>query len=87
MLNTFTKNCTRNYTAAYTTWARQQTAFRWLDDDGPTLNAGLVVLCCFQRIQTSNAKKPYIFVIFRWEGGGGRPDSSGYAHETNGKYI
>ena len=40
------------------------------DDDGPTLNAGLVVLCFFQGIQTSKSKKPYIFVIFRGGGGG-----------------
>ena len=41
--------------------------FRWRADGGPTLNASLV----FQGIQTSIAKKPYIFVIFQ---GGGCPD-------------
>ena len=41
-------------------------AFCWRADGGPTLNASLV----FQGIQTSIAKKPYIFVIF--QGGGVR---------------
>ena len=37
-------------------------AFRWPADYGPTLNGSFVV---FQWIQTSIAKKPYIFVIFQ----------------------
>ena len=45
-------------------------AFRWLANDGPSLNAGLVAVN-FQGIPTSIAKKPYIFVIFQ---GGGGPD-------------
>ena len=36
-------------------------AFRWRADDGPTFNAGLVVL----RISRDPAKKFYIFVISR----------------------
>ena len=52
--------------------ARQRNAIECVSlrraDDDPTLNAGLI----FQGIQTSNAKKPYMFVFFR--GGGGRPD-------------
>ena len=39
-------------------------AFRWLADDGPTLNAGLVA-AIFQGIRTCIARKPYIFVIFQ----------------------
>ena len=39
-------------------------AFCWRADDGPTLKAGLVA-CDFKGIQTSIAKKPYIFVIFQ----------------------
>ena len=39
------------------------------DDDGPTMNAGLVALFFFQGILTNIAKKPYIFRFF---GGGGR---------------
>ena len=35
-------------------------AFRWCDDDGPTLNAGFV----FHGIRTSIAKKPFSFVIY-----------------------
>ena len=42
-------------------------AFCWQAHGGPTLNARLV----FQGIQTSVAKRPYIFVIFRGGGGGG----------------
>ena len=42
---------------------------RWRADDGPTLNAGLVL----HGIRTSIAKKPYIFFLF-FQGGGG-PDS------------
>ena len=38
-------------------------------DDSPILNAALV----FQRIQTSTARKSYIFVIFRGGGGGSGP--------------
>ena len=52
-------------------------AFRWARDDGPTLNAGLG----FQRIRTSLARKPYIFMNFQ---GGGGPDPlppSGSVHE------
>ena len=52
-------------------------AFRWPADDGPTLNAGLVV-CCFQGFQTSIAKKPYIFVIF--QGGPDPCPPSGSTH-------
>ena len=41
----------QNTTINGPSWARQrnaiQTAFRWRDDDDPTLNAGLVVLCFF----------------------------------------
>ena len=44
-------------------------AFRWLADDVPTLNAGLVALD-FKGIRTSIAKELYIFVIFQ-----GSPDS------------
>ena len=47
--------------------SRQQNAinmgFRLQADDDPTLYAGLVDLI-FQGIQTSIAKKPYVFVIF-----------------------
>ena len=39
--------------------------FRLRADDGPTLNAGLVVLQIFKRLRTSIAKKHYIFVIFQ----------------------
>ena len=47
-------------------------AFLWRADDGPTLNAGwLGSFVIFQGIQTSIAKKPYIFVIFQGGGGGG----------------
>ena len=45
-------------------------AFCWRADDGPALNAGLVAFVIFQGIQTSIAKKPYIFVIFQGLGGG-----------------
>ena len=38
--------------------------FRWHADDDLTLNAGLVALS-FSGIQTSIAKKTYIFVIFQ----------------------
>ena len=49
-----------------------QMAFRWCADDGPTLKVSLAgQLCGFQGIQTSIAKKPYIFVIFQGVGGGG----------------
>ena len=41
-------------------------AFRWRADDGPALNAGLVL----QVIMTNFAWKPYIFVIFQGGGGG-----------------
>ena len=51
--------------------ARQQNAikmaFRWHADDGPTLDAAIMLawqICDFQGIRTSIAKKPYIFVIF-----------------------
>ena len=38
--------------------------FRWRADEGPTLNADLAGLR-FKGIQTSIAKKPYIFVNFQ----------------------
>ena len=45
-------------------------AFRWRADAGTTLNAGLVALWVFfQRIRTSIARKPYIFVFFQGSGG------------------
>ena len=57
-------------------------AFRWRVDDSPTLNAGLVSFMIFQGIQTSIAKKPYIFVIFHGGGRGSRSPVplSGSAH-------
>ena len=59
-------------------------AFRWRADDGPTLNAGLV----FHGIWTSNAKKPYIFVIFQ---GGHRPPvpplDPGMSKPDSSKYL
>ena len=55
---------------------------KWRFAGMATLNAGFVA-CVFQEIQTSNTRKPYIFVIFR--GGGGIrtpcPPPSGSAHE------
>ena len=39
-------------------------AFRWQEDGGPTLDAGLVALRFYQGIRTSIAEKPYSFVIF-----------------------
>ena len=49
-------------------------AFCWCADDGPTLKVSLAgQLCGFQGIQTSIAKKPYIFVIFQGGGGGLTP--------------
>ena len=44
--------------------------YRWRADDGPTLNAGSVAFVIFQEIRTSNAKKPYNFLIFRGRGSG-----------------
>ena len=46
-------------------------AFRWRAENGPTLNASLVALWFSLGIQTSIAKRPYIFVIF--EGVSGPP--------------
>ena len=43
--------------------------FRWHAGDGPTLNAGLV-LVIFQGIWSRFAQKPYNFVIFQGGGGG-----------------
>ena len=69
-----------NITISGPSSARQQNAikmvFRCRDDDGPTLNAGLVgfFFCCcflffgFQGIRTSIARKSYTFVIFQGEG-------------------
>ena len=53
-------------------------AFCQQEDNGPTLNAGLVAVV-FQGIRTSIAKEPYIFVIF--QGGVRTPfPPSGSAH-------
>ena len=53
--------------------------FRWCADDGPKLNAGLVVL----RISGDPVKYFYIFVIFQRGGGGPDPlPPSGSAHVT-----
>ena len=79
----------QNTTISGPSSARQRNAVSLQrDDDGSTMNAGLVALCFFQGILTSIAKKPYIFGFF---GGGGwsRPPapSSGSVHDTSGKCI
>ena len=51
----------------------------------PNIECWLGSLVVLQGIQTSIAKKPYIFVIFQGGGGGGPdplPPPSGSAHET-----
>ena len=57
-------------------------AFRCLTDDGPTLHAGVVVVCDFKGIPTCIACNPYSSVIYKCvcvcRGGG--PDLSGFAH-------
>ena len=49
-------------------------AFCWRDDDGPTLNAGLVVVLRFLRGSGPVLLENPIFVIFQWGGGGKGPD-------------
>ena len=44
--------------------AREKMTFRLHADDGPTMNAGLVVVCFFHEIRTSIAMKPNIFVFY-----------------------
>ena len=52
----------------------RQMAFRWrADAAGPSLNARMIAVI-FQGIRTRIAEKPYIFVIFRGGGDGGRLD-------------
>ena len=51
-----------------------QMAFRWIADEGPALNSGLVA-----EIRPSIAKKLYIFVIFQRRSGSPVP-TSGPAH-------
>ena len=70
-------------------------AFRWrADAAGPSLNARLITVI-FQGILTRIAEKPYIFVIFRGGGGGGRLDprmsyggvSYGVRRERSGSVV
>ena len=63
----------RNATKSGPLSARQR------NDNGPTLNAGLVAVV-FQGIRTSIAKEPYIFVIFQGGGSGPPFPPSGSAH-------
>ena len=59
----------------------QNCSFCW-----PNIECWLGSFVIFQRIQTSIAKKPYIFVIFQGWGGGSRPpvSPSGSAHVITG---
>ena len=49
-------------------------AFRWLADDDPTLNAGLVVFENFRGSGPVLLRNSMFFVIFQVVGGGGGPD-------------
>ena len=52
------------------TTSRPSSAFKWCFAGGPMMAQHKCWLCDFQGIQTSIAKKPYIFVIFQVEGSG-----------------
>ena len=66
-------------------------AFRWQDEDGPTLNAGLIAVIV-QGIRTVLLRNPIFLLFSNWGGGGGggvRTPSlpSGSAHAVYFVYV